>query len=1049
MTCITHIRRMVVVGVCGVLLAWSAAGAQSVSTLLEKAVYQEQTAGDLDAAMRIYRQVAGDSRASRPVAAQALYRLGLCQIKKKQTDAAAESFRKVVAQYPDQKDLVEQANKQLASGGGGGNGKNDNGAQRRSIGKNVSAFPEQPDLSTPEGAAAAWNRASGKMDAQALAGVNWYPMDSGEMDRIWNSPDKQGLEIYNKAQLNAVIVEVWTYKDDLAMAVCYLSFPPGKGRAPYSLRYLGQANGQWKNFGEDRVENLNEARETFKRKMGPMRDRFVQMQTGLAAASQPGVLKDVTVRDINKTVPEFPEAVDLTTPEGACVAWQRANACMDAKAISELSLAPIDPQQEQQFFERLGQEDPKSVYLTAVANSKVVTVLTYKDDLAEVITYLPFPSGEGRDPYSGRGFSRVNGQWKNIGEDRFPSVEMAIGRFSVKKDTLWKHAQGLLGKQGQDSASVPAGRQRAIQQVLLNPEPIVKMAKEIFEAIRTAEYDRWLSGEGWGSFPLTQYYQTYQWYDVLVPWICKTFKADPIQDVWLGQVLANADGLPTIPYRLILKSGRVLEGSLPFDLNGEGEWYAKWGLDWHLPNGMNRTTAKARQSYDPQAKVTTRTIDKPVSVFAAGDLSTPESAAANYCRASGNMDAKALATVSVAPVSPEEFEKARQRGGKDLEVYNQAQLDATVVEVLVYREALARAIVKLNFPPGVGRHPYSGRSFGLFGGVWKNMGEDRYPSVEAARAAFEKGQETAWDNYLEMAQGQGGGATGGSDVYRSGGNREDIDAHQREAEQHPEMIEAEARSFFEAIRTADYGRWLARKDRFTLPLGPIGVRYETYTDWPRLALWVSTTFQQNPIVDVQVGKAFRNSRGLMTVHYKLTLKDGVVLEGDLPFYWEVDHWHGKQGIDWHLKYKGKPLGAGRADGPCGAVLGNASADTSSPEATIRGFMQAAVAGNVQRAMSYVRPDSHDYDDIRAILTNTVRASNPFARMFAAIDPQAPVEIVKVQRQADAAEIVWRVKFARSWSVQEHGQARTFQPGETFDLDGNLKKVGDGWLIDRI
>jgi hypothetical protein len=96
--------------------AFTAAWAQreSSSTLLEKGIYYEQTAGDIDAAMRIYKQITDDAQASRSLVAQAQYRLGLCQLKKKQTEAAAESFRKVVSLYPDQKELAGQAQEKLS-----------------------------------------------------------------------------------------------------------------------------------------------------------------------------------------------------------------------------------------------------------------------------------------------------------------------------------------------------------------------------------------------------------------------------------------------------------------------------------------------------------------------------------------------------------------------------------------------------------------------------------------------------------------------------------------------------------------------------------------------------------------------------------------------------------------------------------------------------------------------------------------------------------------------------------------------------------------------
>jgi hypothetical protein len=472
--------------------------------------------------------------------------------------------------------------------------------QRRAVGKAVAIFPEQVDLSTPEGAAAAWNRASGKMDAAGLANLSWRPLDPEEMDRAWKSAEKKDIETYNKSQLNGVIVEVLTYKDDFGAVITFLSFPPGVGRSPYSLRYLGLSNGQWKNMGEDRLGGVGEARQTFQQKMERIREQFHQVIGG---------------------------------------------------------------------------------------------------------------------------------------------------------------GKGSSGSDGQDRAAVEQDRQQAIQQVFADPEPIVAIANKIFEAIRTADYDRWINGEGWGSFPMVQYYQTYQWYDALVPWICKTFKADPIKDVTLGKVTKNEDGLPAIPYKLTLASGKVMEGILPFNYK-DGRWYARWGLDWHLGNRMRLTEARKTTPPAGPANVEMRVINKLVSTFPAGDLSTPENAAASYNRASGGMDAKALAAVSLAPVDAADMRRAFEANRADMVVYNKAQLTATIVQVLTYREGVAKVITKLNFPPGVGRHPFSGRTFGLFNSQWKNMGEDRYPSPEAARAAFEKGKDAIWDDYMQDVQGQNAGGGG-------------------------------------------------------------------------------------------------------------------------------------------------------------------------------------------------------------------------------------------------------------------------------------------------
>lgn len=133
------------------------------------------------------------------------------------------------------------------------------------------------------------------------------------------------------------------------------------------------------------------------------------------------------------------------------------------------------------------------------------------------------------------------------------------------------------------------------------------------------------------------------------------------------------------------------------------------------------------------------------------DLSTPESAAAAWNRASGRMDAKAVGKLCARAFGPRDIEEMEQfwkRDPKDIAIYNEAQLNAEIIEVATYREDLANVITKLKFPEGVGRHPYSSRCFGKFDGLWKNLGEDRLPSVEAARKDFDRKKDFLWQNYV-------------------------------------------------------------------------------------------------------------------------------------------------------------------------------------------------------------------------------------------------------------------------------------------------------------
>ena len=164
---------------------------------------------------------------------------------------------------------------------------------------------------------------------------------------------------------------------------------------------------------------------------------------------------NMTEREVNRLVNGFPEARDLSTPEGACATWQRATAAKDGKAISQLSFVPLDPKEQQEWFEREGKRDPEglAIYLKAIADSRIVTVQVWREALANVITFLPFPEGKGRAPYSARTFGLVNGEWKNLGEDRLPSLEAAKAGFAAKKERLWERYQQL--KQPSGAAITP------------------------------------------------------------------------------------------------------------------------------------------------------------------------------------------------------------------------------------------------------------------------------------------------------------------------------------------------------------------------------------------------------------------------------------------------------------------------------------------------------------------------------------------------------------------------------------------------------------------
>jgi len=95
------------------MLAAPTAEAKSPALLLEKGVFAEETKGDIDAAMKIYKQIVDDAKANRKYVARAHYRLGACLVKKRQFAKATPVFREFIEQFPRETKLVAQAREHI------------------------------------------------------------------------------------------------------------------------------------------------------------------------------------------------------------------------------------------------------------------------------------------------------------------------------------------------------------------------------------------------------------------------------------------------------------------------------------------------------------------------------------------------------------------------------------------------------------------------------------------------------------------------------------------------------------------------------------------------------------------------------------------------------------------------------------------------------------------------------------------------------------------------------------------------------------------------
>ena len=80
--------------------------AQTPAELLQKGIYAQETAGDLDGALQIYRQVTASSVAQSPAAAQAQFRIAEIMLQKGDLNSAAMEFTTLAIRYSEHQALI-------------------------------------------------------------------------------------------------------------------------------------------------------------------------------------------------------------------------------------------------------------------------------------------------------------------------------------------------------------------------------------------------------------------------------------------------------------------------------------------------------------------------------------------------------------------------------------------------------------------------------------------------------------------------------------------------------------------------------------------------------------------------------------------------------------------------------------------------------------------------------------------------------------------------------------------------------------------------------
>jgi tetratricopeptide (TPR) repeat protein len=100
------IARFTAMAILGLSLTVLSGSAQPVTEQLQKAIYAQETSGDLDAAIQIYRNIVNSAPTQRVLAAQAQLRLAQTLLQKGDLASAAREYQNLAINYSEFKDVI-------------------------------------------------------------------------------------------------------------------------------------------------------------------------------------------------------------------------------------------------------------------------------------------------------------------------------------------------------------------------------------------------------------------------------------------------------------------------------------------------------------------------------------------------------------------------------------------------------------------------------------------------------------------------------------------------------------------------------------------------------------------------------------------------------------------------------------------------------------------------------------------------------------------------------------------------------------------------------
>jgi hypothetical protein len=128
------------------------------------------------------------------------------------------------------------------------------------VGKKVSTFSTNRDLSTPEAAYATFNRVSASGDQ-----TTWWELSGARIASQRPDSPPPRSEVSRKAAyewLNSEIIEVWIYRTNFAAVIARIPHPT---KRVVDIREFSFERRRWLNEGESIAKSLEEARQIFTR----------------------------------------------------------------------------------------------------------------------------------------------------------------------------------------------------------------------------------------------------------------------------------------------------------------------------------------------------------------------------------------------------------------------------------------------------------------------------------------------------------------------------------------------------------------------------------------------------------------------------------------------------------------------------------------------------------------------------------------------------------------------------------------------------------------